>query len=235
MKACELRRAKSRTRNPFHIPLWSAALRVAFHQVAARRWVVDGWVWRFIRQQSSLNSLRRDFTSVESYHRSFSSFHLHNLSNTSWARLKYFLPEHSSANISPNKVPQRKLLNAFFFYDHRCLILEEPRYLWFTVPESVKSLTSLLHFSAFFFFTATRRRALVSSRVRCIFKKHFLVFFQERLPRAQSVDGRRRRGWERKERGRGGRRRRPGNIPAHLSDSHLPQRVNVPTALPASW
>lgn len=44
-------------------------------------------------------------------------------------------------------------------------------------------------------------------------------------------NGWRERRREKPETDRGGRSRRPGDIPAHLSDSHLPQRVNVPTAL----
>lgn len=44
-------------------------------------------------------------------------------------------------------------------------------------------------------------------------------------------NGWRERRREKPETDRGGRSRRPVDIPAHLSDSHLPQRVIVPTAL----
>lgn len=50
-------------------------------------------------------------------------------------------------------------------------------------------------------------------------------------PECGFENGWRERRREKPETDRGGRSRRPVDIPAHLSDSHLPQRVNVPTAL----
>lgn len=72
---------------------------------------------------------------------------------------------------------------------------------------------------------------LVSCSVSRIFKRHFLVFFQERLPSPSPECGfGGGGGW--KESGEGDTEEGgAGVIPAHLSDSHLPQRVNVPTAL----
>lgn len=50
-------------------------------------------------------------------------------------------------------------------------------------------------------------------------------------PECGFENGWRERRREKPETDRGGRSRRPVDIPAHLSDSHLPQRVIVPTAL----